>query len=280
MTGRSRAKQPQKTQDPQQVRPVNSINYGDAQNFEIWQVARAATAAPWYFDPLEIGDQLFEDGGFGYTNNPTKEGVFDIEEKSGAESVGIVVSVGTARKDKRAKKNIISRVKSKFNSATDPGLIHNEMVGKTKQPGREGMSYYRLNADEGEFRLDIELDEWSPRTSRFRSRGGSGSSTLKEMEDRFYRWVAQHLVIHSFESCAAELVECRRARTGDRAKWERYATGAKFNCRIQRCEAGEFCHRGNFEEHMKGEHQVPEERLSHESTRCKKDWVYRPCNGI
>lgn len=283
MSTQSRGQRYQRTQNPPQVRPANSVNYGDAQNLEIWQVARAATAAPWYFDSFKIGEQVFEDGGFGYTNNPTELGVFEIEEASGAESVGIVVSVGTARKDKPAKKNIVSKVKSKINIATDPGLIHKQMLGKTGQLGLKGMSYHRLNptdeADE-EFRLDIELDEWSPRTSRFRLSGESGSKTIKEIEDKFYRWIAKHWVSQAFDRCAAELVECRRARTGDRAKWERYATAAEFTCR--RCHKGEekFYHRGKFEDHIKREHQGHEAKLTDEVEQCKKVWVYRPCvNG-
>src|SRR5205085_1147612 len=81
-----------------------AINYGKAQKFQIWEVARAATAAPLYFEPLKIeipgntGHLLFTDGGFNYTNNPTAEGTREIEDLSGSNSIGVVVSIGTARR--------------------------------------------------------------------------------------------------------------------------------------------------------------------------------------
>ena len=40
----------------------------------IWQVARATSAAPTFFVPIEIGDVLYGDGGTGW-NNPTKEAI-------------------------------------------------------------------------------------------------------------------------------------------------------------------------------------------------------------
>lgn len=264
-----------------QVRSVNTINYGDAENFEIWQAARAATAAPGYFDPLRIGDRIFEDGGFGKTNNPTLEGTYEIEEASGPESIGIVVSVGTARKDKPPKKNLGSKVRSKMNEATDPNLVHREMVDKSKIL-QDTMSYYRLNptdqADE-QCRLDIKLDQWNPRHSLFRSRSKSGSKTIKEMEDLFYRWITKHWVQLDFDSCASKLVECRQARTYDGAKWESYATGAIYTCRIQGCQKPEFYHRDQFGDHIKDEHQVPEPKVVHETNRCRKNWVYRSQDG-
>lgn len=269
-TSRSQANQPQRTQQ------VRHINYGNAQNFEIWQVARAATAAPFYFDPLQIGDQLFEDGAIGPANNPTQEGMLDIEETSGAESVGIVVSIGTARLDKRGRKSTKSMLKRIVNEGTNPDIIHYDILGQSKQPRLKGMSYYRMNPVGSDFRLDIEFDEWSPRTSRFRSRDESGSSTLKKIEDSFYRWTHKHWVASDFKDCATRLVECRRARTGDGAKWERYATGAKFTCPFQGCEQRElFFHRGEFEDHMSQEHSVSGEKLPGETKTCKKNWVYR-----
>ena len=39
---------------------VRFINYEPAQKFEIYQVARAATAAPLYFDPLKIRIEGYE----------------------------------------------------------------------------------------------------------------------------------------------------------------------------------------------------------------------------
>lgn len=44
-------------------------SYGDGQDFPIWVAARATSAAPTYFEPLEYQDRLLADGGV-IANNP------------------------------------------------------------------------------------------------------------------------------------------------------------------------------------------------------------------
>jgi len=73
----------------------------------------------------------FSDGGFGQTNNPTQEGVLEIESLHGKHYVGVVVSVGTARGSKEPRgKSILRRVKQLAETATDPENVERNIGGK------------------------------------------------------------------------------------------------------------------------------------------------------
>ena len=254
-----------------------NINYENAQKFQIWEVARAATAAPFYFEPLKVetpwssGYMLFKDGGFNYTNNPTKVGVREIEEAHGTNSIGIVVSVGTARLDERPREGgflpVLPWLKGMTAQATDPEVIHRDLEEESEAGG---FPYYRLN-DPGA--LDIELDEWKPKRSPFNN--VSGSTTIQTMEDSFARWAMNHRTISRLQNCAQELVERRRARVSNKAKWERYATCAQFSCRMRGCEREEFFDRNQFRDHLIQDHHLTEREQDDEVTHCRKRWRYQ-----
>ena len=54
-------------------------NPGEASTVPIWAVARATSAAPTYFDMVEIDGQTFTDGGFRY-GNPSLEAFFEVQQ--------------------------------------------------------------------------------------------------------------------------------------------------------------------------------------------------------
>ena len=264
-------------------RERDTVNYGKAQQFHIWEVARAATAARFYFEPLKIfmpGYRdciLFEDGGFSYANNPTQEGTNELEDLYGNNTIGIIVSVGTARKDesKKEKKAVFMTIPNEAKhiaaNATDPEAAHKYMKRHSKN--RESLSYYRLN-DPG--RLDVKLDEWEPKRTMFNKT--SGSATLKNIRDAFGTWASDTEVGDQLRDCAAALVKCRRDRLGDEDKWERFATGARFTCRARgRCNAADFLSRTSFREHLMQEHgDWPNDKS--EVEKCKKTWRYKPAS--
>ncbi|KAL8788948.1 MAG: hypothetical protein Q9195_007064 [Heterodermia aff. obscurata] len=237
----------------------SDTNHGKAQQFEIWEVARAATAAKFYFEPLKItipGSRdhiLFEDGGFSDANNPTLLGTQELEDLYGSDSLGIIVSVGTARKDENKKKKsfyktIIWATKKFAAKASYPEAAHKSMKRKAKEVGLD-FSYHRLN-DPG--KLEIELDEWEPRKTG--SNKVSGSTTLDKIETAFNAWAAAEEAVDQLRDCAAALVKCRRSRVKDEDKWERFATGAQFTCRTRRCDDGDFVSRKTFQEHLLQRH--------------------------
>jgi hypothetical protein len=73
-------------------------NPGYAHRIPIWQVARATSAAPTYFNDITIDDHKFLDGGFG-TNNPAEEIYREVCLMNGnnKSSVGLLVSIGTGQ---------------------------------------------------------------------------------------------------------------------------------------------------------------------------------------
>lgn len=256
-----------------------NINYGSAQNFEIWQIARAATAAPWYFDELKIPTKprsikhmVFTDASFSYTNNPTGQGVSEIKEANGKNSVGIVVSIGAARLDRSPEKSFRSRLRSKISRATDPKFVHERMLGACDEDG-SGFTYYRLDDPGG---LDVKIDEWKP--TDYLHREKSGSATLHRIEVSFTEWLGHYLNVDALKDCAAELVAQRRTRTNDRDLWERYATGAKFTCDHEGCNQKAFNHRGVFKDHLiknyTGSHKFDLANIENEIERCKTEWKY------
>ncbi|MCJ1270844.1 hypothetical protein MMC22_010741 [Lobaria immixta] len=256
-------------------------NFGKAQDFEIWEVARAATAAPFYFDPLKIDipgssqHMRLTDAGFGHHNNPTKDGIKEMEWMNLTKSIGIVVSIGTARKDEgkleRGPFAFRSKLKDLAKKATDTEMVHEDMHTESEKAG--GFQYFRLNDRDG---LDTELDEWEPKPSKFSGRNkgnGSGSATLKKIRDAFNGWVSQHHM--EFQDCAKALVQCRRARMANSAVWERYATGAEYTC-LQGCHRENIDDREQFREHLRTTHELKPQDLEAEINGCRRDWRYQP----
>ena len=254
------------------------MNYGPATNFEIWRIARAATAAPFYFDRLKVKLEdkvaVFEDGGFGKSNNPTIEGIQEIKKLHGKNSVGVVVSVGTARADHVKGTGILHRVREMGDMATNPDDVHREverlLASAQQNSTADGFEYFRLNA---RGLLNIALDEWKPK---------SGEKTLDKIRHEFYQWLVNNTEIQEdLEVCARQLVECRRGRALDRHRWEHFAIGSVYRCLgcfdVEGCGA-EFKDRGSFLKHLIRDHNLEENDIDEEEIRrapCMEKFEYR-----
>ena len=251
-------------------------NYEKAQEFEIWQVARAATAAPFYFEPLKIekarapGSILFTDGGFSYDNNPSRESKREIQDLHGHNRTHILVSVGTARKKREEKKSFFNKVPREIrgmaDDLTNPEKVHEDVERDQRS---EGFHYYRLNHPDG---LDIELDRWEPKQHWFNQ--DAGSDTINTMRNHFAHWACQLDTIQLLRDCAAMLVECRRRRKLT-DKWERYATAAQYLCHYKGCDHEDFFSGIRFAAHLRQHHHIPEDSLQEEVDRRKHQWRYQ-----
>ena len=251
------------------------INHGKAQQLEIWEVARAATAAKWFFKPLEIklpgtaGHLLFSDGGFG-ANNPTQEAIYELEDLYGRGSIGVVVSIGTARKDEGEAKPgfflAVPRAAKEFASkATDPEVVHRSMESQLEE------GYFRIN-DPG--RLGIELDDWKPRRTKGKGSPRSGKVTLDEITHAFNGWAAVPSNVTYLRRCALELVHSRRQRM-HHPRWECFATGARFACPERPCDFEAFLDRPTFAKHMLECHPGCPDRDVEGQDDCRTLWRYR-----
>ena len=142
-------------------------NPGPAHDIPIWQVARATSAAPTYFEPVVIDGLEYIDGGFG-ANNPCAE-IYDEVKKmnnSAEKCVYFILSVGTGKNNKltRFQGQGIGRYWNYLNFArgwaTDSEKTHDQMI-KYRNNSTFKFHYHRLNVEEG---LDsMKLDEWRAR---------------------------------------------------------------------------------------------------------------------
>lgn len=159
-------------------------NPGLAHDIPIWQVARATSAAPTYFEPQKTGDLEYLDGGMG-ANNPCEE-IYDEVRKMNNNSdkcVRVILSIGTGKNNKAARFSGqgLTRYWNYLNWAkkwaSDSQETHMRML-KTRDriPSEERFDYFRLNVEEG---LDaMKLDEWRVRGS-LRTNVGKAIGTLR-----------------------------------------------------------------------------------------------------
>jgi predicted acylesterase/phospholipase RssA len=144
----------------------------------IWQVARATSAAPTYFLPIEIDDVLYGDGGTGW-NNPTNEAIAEAWNVWPDRPIGILVSIGTGLEEALQLKDTsqeVSKVVQSLLRNTSPGhafklavaeyavkcitsceLIHQKVAEHCDRHILEG-NYFRLNVTQG--MSAIGLADW------------------------------------------------------------------------------------------------------------------------
>ena len=271
--------------------PLREINRGRAQDFEIWEVARAATAATTYFEPLEIqsengGMMIFTDGGFDLNNNPTMEAKAEILNLYREEQpVGVVVSVGTARKarDPNKKrpwyKSIPGLTEDLGDKATNPEKYHEDIQREVnefhKARGFHKFPYYRLNDPGG---LDIELDECKPHKGLLHKEGGS--TTFGDIETAFAKWFSVWTNSHKLQQCAEDLVDCRMQRSQSE-RWEQHATGCEIRCQVKGCdsESRNFKNSEKFRKHLRDAHDfVEKQHIEDEVLGSRKPWRYPRTN--
>ncbi|KAH3907616.1 hypothetical protein HBI56_179990 [Parastagonospora nodorum] len=248
-------------------------NERSADNWQVWRVARAATAAPMYFTELahrqdgisESGTvTYFSDGGFGAENNPTDEGITEIRSLHGLENLGAVVNVGTSRKKQQAGgKSFFKRVHNSFDRATDPDSVAAKVASMN-------LPYeWRFNDESG---IDVELDEWKPNGYFSKS---PGVKTLEKIKSKFNEWAADPENSAYLRRCARELVSRRRARIRNFAKWEIYATSASYMCEIGECRNRPIADRTTLETHLRSTHSVAESEIYSTVGAATKMWRYQ-----
>lgn len=261
--------------------PKDQVNYGEAQDLPIWQVSRAATAAPTYFEPLEVtiegeGDFLFQDGGFLLANNPSVVGKKEIRNLYGDRHLDIAVSVGTARKEVQgARMSGFGVIESLADAATNVVAAHQEMESTSRE---EHFEYFRFNA-EGKHSLQTLMDEWKPKALKAKlTNTETGCKTLKNIRDAYANWYRDTpRITEEFQACARALVRKRRLRASQatRGRWEAYALGTFYKCNIRGCSLRRDLRRETFEKHLRKAHRVGENQLLEVISEQEKGWKYR-----
>ncbi|KAF9700754.1 hypothetical protein EKO04_001391 [Ascochyta lentis] len=258
-----------------QMTTLPKINYGPAETMEIWQVARAATAAPMYFKEIRFTQQsgtngqkyYFSDGGFGETNNPTDLGLLEIETLPGRHTVGAIVSVGTSRgKADPSRKSVLNIVKRMAGKATNPDIVANAMNQRNLE------NYWRFNDNKG---INIELDDWKP-SGWFTSTEHRGAKSLETMNHAFNEWACKTENIRWLENCAKELVKTRRGRCQEKSRWEQFALGAHtYRCKHEDCcNEPSYSSRHQFMQHWHQQHEGDDDEETCQEPKFKK-WIYQ-----
>jgi predicted acylesterase/phospholipase RssA len=121
----------------------------------MWEAARATSAAPVYFPPMEINGQEDFDGGL-KRNNPILEVIREAHLLYGDNAqFRVVVSIGTGKTDPSSMgRGILGFVKRVIWATTDTEKDHHECLSIYPR-----LPYYRLN--DGEDLANIDLSDYS-----------------------------------------------------------------------------------------------------------------------
>ncbi|KAF5977336.1 calcium-independent phospholipase A2-gamma [Fusarium coicis] len=245
----------------------NPSNAGPAHTTAIWEVARATTAAPRYFESIKIIGRKFLDGGM-VANNPSLITIREIHNLHGLVP-GLFVSIGTGLKvstdaqKNGAPKEANGEIKSLRRAATRDDVRRKQFLKKYIEIGKEWKNWmvdcegmngtngwrghcsaigltdhlYRLNV-EGDLHT-IPLDDWHP--------SNTGEETLKFIEEQTKRYLAGPKVSEYITSIAKKAVEVRRQRAATE-QWERFAVDVVYRC--PDCDNKRYDTRAKLREHL------------------------------
>ena len=251
------------------------INYGPAEPMDVWQVARAATAAPLYFKPFDGPEDRvdntftrFVDGGLISANNPTWEGLQEVEELNGYRCTSTVVSIGTSRTNESPGSSLKKQLKNILELGNNPQTVH-EQVERESRADQGDFYYLRFNDPDG---TDVAMDECEPRKKTKKT--AAGSITFQRLGTHCDKWLSRRDVQTDLWRCAVLLVQQRRARTLDFRAWESFSTGSEYRCPTGKCE-DVFSNKYDLRDHMESRH---DERMDVKDERIMSQrdvWLYQ-----
>uniref|UniRef100_A0A0D2XIV4 PNPLA domain-containing protein n=1 Tax=Fusarium oxysporum (strain Fo5176) TaxID=660025 RepID=A0A0D2XIV4_FUSOF len=256
----------------------NPSNAGPAHTTAIWEVARATTAAPRYFESIKIRGRKFLDGGM-VANNPALIAIREIHNLHGLVPA-LFVSIGTGLKvSADAQNNGLANgangdIRTLRRAATRDDVRRKQFLKKYIEIGKhwknwmvdcEGMNgtngwrghcraigltehLYRLNV-EGDLHT-IPLDDWRP--------SNTGEDTLKFIEAQTERYLAEPRVKDYITSIARKAVEIRRQRAATE-QWERFAVDVIYRC--SDCDTKKYDTRAKLREHLQKGTEHRRERM-------------------
>ncbi|KAI4251291.1 MAG: hypothetical protein LQ352_004938 [Teloschistes flavicans] len=217
-------------------------NPGDSSEFDIWEVARATSAAPSYFKSTTLYEYRYFDAAINI-NNPSLEVYNEVSLLNKAhESVDLLLSLGTgnAKGNTTKAKHSLQSLQRELRDISD--LVHHKIVDASK---KASFSYYRWDVQGG--LQDVRLDEWKPTSS--------GQNTRDRIERATVRYLSDPAVVEQIRECASTLVNARMLRA-QTMRWESYATGTRYRCPIKGCQfpSLRFQNRNELMDHLQTVH--------------------------
>ncbi|RDW61321.1 hypothetical protein BP5796_11213 [Coleophoma crateriformis] len=223
---------------------ITERNPGPAHNIPIWQAARATTAAPFYFDTIEISNRKFGDGGFG-TNNPAQEMYNEVSQMKGDDpsSIKLLVSIGTgessiSRIENGSFKKALGYINAARKLASDSEGVH-----KTMEQMKEKweVPYHRFNVPLKFGLGKIKLDELK-------------HDTLEKIEKDTTKYC--NTIEKELELVAQILVDNRRNRSKS-DMWSLVSTGKQYRCMVKKCRRTQelLPRESDLREHLKTAHE-------------------------
>jgi hypothetical protein len=255
---------------PMSEHSFRPMNPGPAHNGPLWEVARATSAAPTYFEAIKFMNRKFLDGGLG-ANNPGKIALQEVCRMH-KHRPALLVSVGTGvKRDNRAKdkpkKRDQARDLFKIDRPDDvprkqglKKLIELSYFIKDFTTDTEGtendtnflagqmrVPYRRFNVP-NDLATCIPLDDWRP--------AQSGQITLNAIKDYTNEYLKLPKTQEGLTYCAQVLV-ARRRRRAMTERWESFATDIEYHCQAEGClgsAQSQYKKRGELRKHLERIH--------------------------
>jgi hypothetical protein len=278
-----RRQAPFENREDRKPNPMEKI--GPADSSLIWQVARATSAAPTYFNTIKIGEDEYGDGGFG-ENNPSPLLFWEVSQMNhnidAANAMSISIGTGITRFS-RFQKGLFKRPIGWLHAAkkvsTDCERGHVEMQKITGSGRKYG--YYRFNVPEKATDPDAEpLSRWQHLKSSSKKWFGHGGepldrglgkikldewkskgiwrkeSTQEEIKRITEEYLADSAVDEQLQTVATRLVNQRRARAKT-SRWNTYAFGIRYECPLvnERCPDDTWAEPGELRRHLIEDHE-------------------------
>ncbi|KAI4214394.1 MAG: hypothetical protein LQ351_003147 [Letrouitia transgressa] len=216
----------------------------DTTEFDIWQVARATSAAPSYFKSTKLFQYRYFDAAVNM-NNPSWEVLNEVNTHNKLEgSIDLLLSIGAGNAyGNTTKSKSAGALQKVLNDISDISDVVHEKINVASKS--QAFAYYRWDVRDG--LEEVRLDEWKPK--------GNGEITLRRIEHATSEYLKNESVQKQIRSCALDLVRARslRAKT---MRWESFATGTRYRCPIRDCknQHQRFQNRNELMDHLQTEH--------------------------
>ena len=223
----------------------------ETDTFAIWQVARATSAAPFYFKPLRLNNNKYYDAAVDL-NNPSWEAVKEVSllAHGSADAIDVLLSIGAGNTRLNTPKSKFGGGRLEKDLANISGFIHHQV----RLESENLFKYYRLDVGEG--LQHVRINEWKTKSN--------GKTTLQKIREATAKYLEEQGVRSQCYKCALHLVKIRvqRART---MRWESFATGTRYKCPKDGCPYSElrFEDRNDLMDHLRMKHNYPPPDAAH-----------------